>query len=262
MKDKILKWLDEQGYSFEMRVAERVRRGRLSVVQSEFYLDPETKRYRETDVVAYHSEKAGDWHFIVAVVFECKVSLDKPWVLMSQCTELTPGDSVKCRAYTWYSQSLLSRLSDNEQVQTLAMLELPRRTGYSLVVSLSKNENDRAYSALMSVASATKAIIDRISKDDTRHKLHVFAVPVIVVKGKLYESYLSSDKGLVLEEISQGTLAWRNPVLAPDLVRRVPPVSLVTLITEKALDGYVATVSREVKTFAQLGADRLLKGVP
>jgi hypothetical protein len=39
-KEKIKKWLDEQGYPLEMRIASTMQRKGFHVVQSEYFVDP------------------------------------------------------------------------------------------------------------------------------------------------------------------------------------------------------------------------------
>jgi len=52
LKTKVEKWLNEQGYPLEMRVASVLQQGGFRVVQSEYFSDPETGDSRELDIVA------------------------------------------------------------------------------------------------------------------------------------------------------------------------------------------------------------------
>jgi len=78
--DRVAKWLGSQGYPLEMRVASALRQIGLWVRQSTHYVDEDTGKSREIDVLGTHAEQLGvaEIHFVV----ECKAST-KPWVLLT-----------------------------------------------------------------------------------------------------------------------------------------------------------------------------------
>jgi hypothetical protein len=79
MIPKVREWLDAQGFTLEMRTASAFRAAGFEVRQSSHYIDPETGKGREIDVVAADPDVLGvvDITFVV----ECKSS-KKPWVLL------------------------------------------------------------------------------------------------------------------------------------------------------------------------------------
>jgi hypothetical protein len=251
VQPKIEKWLDERGYSLEMRVAQTLRRNALSVIQSEFYLDPDSKQPRETDAVAYQDRRRETKQLLVAMVVECKVSTDKPWVLFTQAHEYSPELSIQRHAATFYTQGPIIRVAQLNEAQTLGMFALPERVGYSLVVALG-DQNDKAYAALMSVLSATKGIVEDLKRRSSSQSLHAFALPIIVVKGKLFESFLDAEGSMRIEEISKGTLLWRNRVLGV--------VSTITIVPESAFEAYAKGLATDSARFADLLMAEIIKG--
>ena len=83
LKDKVAQWLDTQGYPLEMQVAREFLKERFTVRQSEYYEDPETKVAREADVIAYAQAELAGCLTKLTVCAECKVSNDKPWILLT-----------------------------------------------------------------------------------------------------------------------------------------------------------------------------------
>jgi hypothetical protein len=251
MEAKIEKWLDDRGYSLEMRVAQMLRQKALSVIQSEFYIDPDSKQARETDVVAYQNRSKENKQLLLAMVVECKVSTDKPWVLFTQAHAYTAELSIQRHAATFFSQPAIIRVSRLDEIQKLGMFALPERIGYSLVVALG-DQNDKAYAALMSVLSATKGIVEDLKNRSSSQSLHAFGVPIIVVKGRLFESFLDEAGRMRIEEISKGTLLWRNPVLGK--------MSTVTIVPESAFQNYVERLAPDSARFADLFVSEIVKG--
>jgi len=59
MKEKILKWLNKQGYPLEMEVASKFLDNDFGVEQSKLYNDPETGTLREIDIVTLKTDWSG-----------------------------------------------------------------------------------------------------------------------------------------------------------------------------------------------------------
>jgi hypothetical protein len=245
MEDKIGRWLDEKGYSFEMQVARSFRQAGLRAVQSAFYHDADSKQSRETDVVVYQGRQIGKKRFAIAIVLECKVSLDKPWVLLSHENNIPAQVVIQHHACTFYSKGLLFNLAADPRVQQLEIFRPTARTGYSLVVAMGE-QNDKAYAALMSVISATKGIVEGLKNNQTSELSHAIGVPAVVIKGRLFESFLDADGEVSVCEIQRGTLSWRNPILGF--------MTFVTIVTETGLDEFVSVMARESQVVTDLAA--------
>jgi hypothetical protein len=80
LTDEVRQWLDDQGFALEMRAAAAFREAGFEVRQSRHFMDAETGKAREIDVLATDPDIMG----IVAIHFaiECK-STKKPWVLLA-----------------------------------------------------------------------------------------------------------------------------------------------------------------------------------
>src|SRR5688572_21259208 len=87
-------WFSKQGLPLEMAVASHLSTLQYSVVQSASYADSSTGKGREIDLVASRNYKSGARF---SLVVECKVSKEKPWVLLetmptSAASRLDAGD--------------------------------------------------------------------------------------------------------------------------------------------------------------------------
>src|SRR2546427_333259 len=78
--DNLRNWLAQEGYPTEMKAAALLRAAGFEVHQGRHYVDPDTGKSREIDLVC----KADDPHGIASVnlVAECKASA-KPWVVFT-----------------------------------------------------------------------------------------------------------------------------------------------------------------------------------
>jgi hypothetical protein len=76
MMPKVKEWLEKQGFLLEMKTAAAFRDAGFEVRQSSHYVDPDTGKSREIDVLARDPDFLG----IVDIQFtiECKAS-KKPW---------------------------------------------------------------------------------------------------------------------------------------------------------------------------------------
>src|SRR5689334_20435934 len=80
IEQKILSWLDTQGYGLEMKVASALDAAGCQVIQAHLYIDPETGASREIDVIGRMSDEVGLLR--VYAVVECK-KRSRPWVLFT-----------------------------------------------------------------------------------------------------------------------------------------------------------------------------------
>lgn len=83
---RVRDWLRGQGYPLEMRVAQCFMDAGFDVIQSAVYEDPQEGKSREIDVRTQYWAPIhkGDFQSFVTVGcdIECKLSADKPWVLL------------------------------------------------------------------------------------------------------------------------------------------------------------------------------------
>ncbi len=116
LDEKVKKWLETSGYSLEMEVAKNLHKAQFDVIQSEFIEDPESQKWRETDVVAYTSIRSKTCKAVFALIAECKGGKDKPWVLLSSKDNYPDTLSVSRRASSTKGLSILGALALKEKI--------------------------------------------------------------------------------------------------------------------------------------------------
>ncbi len=82
LKVKVADWLKKEGYPLEMKVADIFRRNGFGVDQSSYFIDPETGKMREMDVIATAIDKYTS-NINISWVIECKSSKKYPWILFT-----------------------------------------------------------------------------------------------------------------------------------------------------------------------------------
>lgn len=213
IESKVSEWLNKSGYPLEMLVATKMQAAGFAVVQSEYYEDTESGKWRETDVIGYVHAHGKTCRTILALTVECKGGRDKPWVLFTSTDRYPDGLSVSRRASTEAGQSVLRTLALKEEVRSSPLFAVPARPGYGLTVALRDGDKQNpAYEALQAVCKAALGIVSRLGKVPLE-RIIPFAWPVIVTAAPLFECYLSSDGEMRLEQIQKGVLIWKNPLI-------------------------------------------------
>ena len=192
----------KQGYPLEMKVAAALRNEDFYVNQSPYYNDPETNISREIDVIATKGDHLG--FLEVALVIECKTSIDKPWVLFT--SERHEEGRNKLFTFGILSNIAREKIVDKswpaqalKQEFDLIWLNKPDRTAFGVTSAFSSGE-DAAYKA---VVGALKASIDWSLPKEQNPPLK-FIFPVIVLEGSLFEAYLGQDGETIVEEVDEG----------------------------------------------------------
>ena len=238
--DKLLNWLNEQGYPLEMAVARLCRQFGFRAIQSDYYTDPETNNQREIDVLAYKQRIIDDVLARVSINFECKNSKDKPWVIFSSPDiKLAHPARIIQRAGSKLAIQFLKLLSQEKDIQDLPLFSLPQKPGYGITHAFSTWQ-DIPYTACMGAAKS--ALATASSADNAaKHQGSLFDIifPVVVIEGKLFECYLNDDNRPVVEEMKSGVLVWRNPVVGM-------PHTIINILTLDGLSSFLQDASKSI----------------
>ena len=236
LASKIAAWLGQQGHPLEMVVAAAFRRAGFTVIQSSYFRDPERDKPREIDVVAFRQWTAGEVHWQLTFVVECKLS-KQPWVLF---TLPTPPD-YKAVGYQYYrlratklGRQFLSQIRRRVDRTRLPAFEVADRLAYGVRQALGGNPDEpfEATAKIAKAAAALAAADDVAQGGDDDPSAHV-VLPVVVLDTKLFEAFLSEASQLVVGELTTGVLDWSNPVAGSE-------ATWIRLVTPDALDAMVA----------------------
>jgi len=251
LSDKVKAWIQSQGFPLEMQVANAFLKAGFRAVQADYYTDPDTKTSREIDVVASAQSVYGKHVIRLNIVVECKVSKDKPWILLtSPLARLHPRAQVAQQAANRTGRKLLMRAAKLEAYQQLPLFRFPERPAYGVLQAFSSG-NDIAYAASMSAAKAAASLI---AERDTQGEF-VFAeivIPTVVIDGRLFDCHLDESGGLSIEEVEEGTLVWRNPIVGM-------PHTIIRFISLPFLSRFVERVNQAVNMVLDSKKDGMAK---
>lgn len=256
LKERVSKWLEQQGYPLEMRVAQELQQAgfadRVSV--GSFYEDPHTGKYREVDVVAYHLQtgvkpsSTMSFNVLVSFLIECKKST-KPWVAF--VVDDSPLNANEMGSvYHWpMTEVARDRIGDYLMFRWSEIggtFYAPGATAYGLVeaatigpnpqdakeasqkVMGTGNASNRAYDGLQQLLNALDARLKMLndverSSNMSDRKRGTVCVPVLILDGPLFECRLSGGV-LDLTQVEQTTVVFRDRVVGFG----VPRVLVVT----------------------------------
>lgn len=275
LSTKVKNWVEEQGYSLEMRVAKRFQENGFAVSQFDHFIDQESHSVRPVDVVATLSKDFGNSRVAVKLFVECKYSAkDKPWVIVVT--------SDKFDKYAFFSRTLKGKHPsswakiDNLQGRLTARLIqniergsgleffLIKNPGY-VVAEAFKTQGDHAYEAILQISKCVEAhdseaeetykktiqSWEQFDYQISSSQMGLFfsvAFPMVVINGRLFESYLADDNTIEASEIESGTVLVPYRRYETDIHNEII-LSPVIVVTEKYLDHYVASVKKAFESF-------------
>jgi hypothetical protein len=259
IEHKLASWLRKQGYPLEMVVARAFGKAGFSIIQSEYYKDPETGIFREIDLSAHAMNDVHDVLLEVNFTIECKLARDKPWVMFTSSNiSLADPARITQRASSTLGQALLESICKRKDICSLPLFYVPERPGYGLTQVFTSGQ-DAPFSAVMGAAKASLAEVkfsDEVSR--THGPICEVSFPVVVIDGLLFECHLNQAGEVETEPISSGTLLWRSPVIGM-------PHTIVHIVTLPAVDKFVQGAIETARTL--LGScngelEKLLKQIP
>lgn len=207
MIPEVRDWLDKAGFALELRAASIFQQAGFEVHQASYYLDPETGKGREIDIVAIDPDDLGvlDIRFMV----ECK-SGKKPWVLLTS-PDAGAGYN-RLTSYGVLSPALRKALArrSGALADDLPWFKKEGQIAYQARQALS--DSDPAYVAAMGVAKASTAWLAPTNRDSSATFRVVF--PVIVIDAPLLECSLAADGKIEIHEVDSGE--WLFTAMVPE----------------------------------------------
>lgn len=204
MLEKVRKWLAAEGYTLEMETAAAFRNAGFDVVQSNHFVDQETGKDREADVIAIDADRYGIVR--AAVVIECKSS-KTPWVVLTAGDNETGYNRLHAFGILSYEaqSAVIRRLAGNID-ERLRWFKKGPRVGYSLRQALSGQ--DSAYGASIAVVKAAHSwTFTGFDSDATRI---AFSFPVIVTDAPIVRCSLDAGGRIELAEIDEGEILFHT----------------------------------------------------
>lgn len=274
LPSQVKKWVEEQGYALEMRVAKVFRDNGFDVSQFDHFIDQESQDVRPVDVVATLSKDIGSSRVAIRLFVECKYSAkDKPWVIIVT--------SDRFDKFAFFSRILKGQHPSSwSKIETLqgrlvgrviqaidANLGLSafsiKNPGYVVAESFT-TQKDHAYEAIVQISKCVEAhdveteeihrkttqILDDSESNYPSSELGLFfsvAIPIVVINGQLFESCLGNRNEVEASEIQSGMVfvPFRRHETSPH--SRVV-LSPVTVVTEKHMDSFVASIKRGMES--------------
>ena len=240
---KVLAWLDTEGYPLEFRTAHEFKTAGFEVLQGEYLGRGDGSAPREVDVTAFKSILDREHLVRVHHLIECKVSRNKPWVVFTSPKRLS---SAACAAQSIGSdlgRAALWAIAGSPDLASMSLFTSPTRSGFNgRQATLSghrreepeaatgdqlsrksaageqqskKSNVDHFYNSMQSVTSLA-TLLAREYDHEERPALElpfacIAVFPVVVVDGRLFESWYDGAAGnMLVEERQHIRIHWRG----------------------------------------------------
>ncbi len=237
---KVKNWILKNGYPFEMRVANLFKKSGFKVSQSILYKDEDTEKLRELDIISYFNTVVNGVWFNFTFVIECKKSTDKPWVVFKN-ESLHNSQLERYKPFATKNGEILIEKTEvlrNSKFQLL----FPNLSdaGFNLVTALKESSKDLAYSSTTSLLKACKYLTDKFNESEVK-ACNIY-IPLIIIEGVLYESFLDVEDELTLREVNYSSILNTK-------VFSEGNSNVITVISSKKIENYINKVKKTISLF-------------
>jgi hypothetical protein len=215
IENKILDWLSKEGYPLEYEAANIFKKKKFHTFQGRYVNDYKTDNPREIDVVAQRTIDINGSFLRIIYLTECKWTGNKPWIIFTdKDSHISPSACIAQTISSNIADSILWLLAGDVEIQQLSIFKTPNRPGFNGRQAFS-SQNDLVYSTLQSVISACysekKYSENYIKKSQDIFSHGTLIIPIVVINGKLFETYYNDDnEEMVVEEKKQIRLHWKG----------------------------------------------------
>ena len=213
-KDAVKQYLSKNGFPFEMRVAKYFREAGFETYQSMLYKDVESGKDREIDVNAYYVRNYFDIQFSFKVIIECKYA-KTPWILFTGenvgFSELNVHQ-LYCSNYA--GDKILEALARYPEWRNAFVVE--KRLAYGITETSNGSDEEGGRNSSKALTTLLSALQSEKVAKATHPKQFQIYIPIIAMRGKMFECYLSDSNEEVIKEIDEGQILYKANVY-PDV---------------------------------------------
>ena len=224
-KTQVREWLKAEGFPFEMKVVHALHEHEFHSTQGEYFVDPDTEKAREIDVVTEIVRRSTTGKFEIAFLFaiECKFTRKSPWVFFTAAETYPRKIGFDRTRSKEPGTILLSNLDVIETLPKFGFFTGPKLTAYSVTTALPVKNQDVAYQACAKVLSATECVL-HVTGGLLSHPTTLrLKFPLIVSDGPLYRAFLNTRARLCVETARHIRLPWKS-----DDLRNTRTIDVVT----------------------------------
>jgi hypothetical protein len=241
LSDKIIDWLQNQGYPLEMMVALSMKKAGFSVKIADVYEDYETHQQREIDITAVQYSSPNNPSLLqVGCRIECKHSRKNPWIIFvsqAQPEHFLPLELLCSSASRIFLIELFKKAEIRERLSK-SLFWMNGYLGHGLTQAFKKQE-DMANAAIYSCIKSSIDLVSQFDKDEmilSAPKINLCSIifPVIVIDSQLFECFITEKEEILLNEVKVSSLIWRgkNPINSTAIIRIVTKPYLETFVNE------------------------------
>lgn len=253
----VSQWIQTQGYSLEVKVANAFQRNGFGAVVSTWYTDYENNELREIDVIAEGFSDFAKKSRLIRVSWHisCKTSFEKPWVIFLS-ERIAPSFFLTSISSYSFKEYLMEKtdMFHWDKVFKDEPLLIPQKLGHGVAQVFSSA--DLPYQAMM---SAIKSCVYRAQEPEyiidgkTKKKVANFwgiSIPVVVVNTKLFECYIDKEDKEHISEVNESCVTGRKIQFGKYLAW-----PLVHIITASEVDSFaqraMSASQKIMETFAK-----------
>lgn len=252
LSEKIKSWINKEGYPFEMTVARIFRKHNLQVYESSYYLDSETGKYREIDLLVYYVRHlSGNRVFNVKFIIECKYA-PQPWLLFD-----SPDGAYKNLTIDYLikgntsGQEFLRQFGSYDKTSTEGNLFIyDSNIGYGLIETMKNKNEGRIDLAYKSVDAAFKVVEHEIDKNKENHHVCELYIPIVVIKGKLFKCSQDDKEETHVNEINHANLLWKKKLDTLGF-------GFINIVTIDHLDDLIHKLIKDIKYIEKEHLDKV-----
>lgn len=203
MRAKIKEEIIKTGYPTELKIAKILRTSKWGVCENEYYIDQDEQKGREIDVNAFKSVSEENNGRKITVMLSLSIEIKKctdPWVIF--CSEKQLTDIGGYRILN-HKHNITNAVLSYKDIMAKNPSSIFSRVGRTECDAF-KKDNPQIFSGIL---SATKACIENHHMAKEHKEIYneqsldiIFYIPVVVVEGRLFESYLNDSNEIEVEE--------------------------------------------------------------
>lgn len=265
--DKIIKSISDTGFVLEYNVARLFEENGWSVINNRYYLDDDSQKSREIDIIAYKVSEINETLYYTTLIISCKKSKNDIWTfLIKDLNEKDPNID-KHPITDWSNNTVISFMKERQEFKKKIIkgIEDNENAKYTYEVDeqifafqqLNKNKyklnNDKdIYNSIITSIKALEYERNALGKRIDRDSVYNFNI-ISVFDGDMYSLKYNGESDPVVKEIDDIKYLNRHIVNKVESFYRVHFISYNSL--KEIINHYDGLHDWHLKIYSELKED-------
>lgn len=214
---KIIESIGNTGFVLEYKVSQLLEENGWSIINSRYYLDDDSKKSREIDIIAYKAQEINETTYYTTLIISCKKSNEQIWTFLVKDLENNDPNIEKYPITDWSNNPIINFMKEKEIFKEQLVMDIKKNSDIEFAYDVKeqvfgfqqmnkknyKLQNDKdIYNSIITSIKALEYERNALNSRINRDAVYNFNI-LSVFEGQMYSLRYNDELKARVQEISE-----------------------------------------------------------